>query len=229
MLTVHRTLGTYRDKVARYIALTEFSRRKFIEGGLPAGRLVVKPNFAEASAQAGAETRSGFLFVGRLSGEKGVEVLAQAAHAAPNLRIRVAGDGPNRDALVGLTGVELLGSLDAAAVQGEMSRARALVLPSICYENFPRTLVEAFAAGLPVIASDIGAMAELVESGVTGLLFAAGDALDLAVKLQWAQEHPEEMAEMGVRARTRHETEYSAERNYEQLVDIYASAIEELR
>ena len=115
------------------------------------------------------------------------------------------------------------------SVRAEMSKAMALILPSIWYENFPRTLVEAFGCGLPVIASRIGALAELVTDGVTGLLFEAGDPNDLAQKLQWAQQHPDEMADMGVNARALYEAEFTAERNYQQLMAIYEGAIQDIK
>jgi glycosyltransferase involved in cell wall biosynthesis len=119
----------------------------------------------------------------------------------------------------------VLGSLDKTAVRAQMLQASALVLPSVCYENLPMTLVEAFAAGLPVIASGFGSLACLVEHGVTGLLFAPGDADDLARQLAWAQANPERMAAMGRNARARYEADYTPERNYAQLMAIYADAI----
>jgi glycosyltransferase involved in cell wall biosynthesis len=227
MLALHRGLGTWRNKVTRYIALNEFCRRKFIEGGLPAERIVVKPNFVDEPAPP-LRDRFGFLFVGRLSEEKGVRTLMDASRQLPGVSVRVAGNGPEAPLLDGVPGVARLGPLAADAVRQEMCAAIALVLPSICYEQFPRTLVEAYACGLPVIASG-NALAELVEDGVTGLLFTAGNALELATKMQWAQAHPQQMAEMGRRARARYEAEYTAERNYEQLMKIYEDAIGELR
>ena len=103
----------------------------------------------------------------------------------------------------------------------------ALVLPSICYENFPLTLAEAFASNLPVIASRIGALAELVEDGVTGLLFEPGNSQDLALKLQWAHAHPGRMADMGRNARAHYEAKFTANRNYQELMAIYDGAIKE--
>jgi len=120
-----------------------------------------------------------------------------------------------------------LGALPADAVRREMNGALALVIPSIWYENFPRTIVEAFAAGLPVIASRIGALAEIVSDGETGLLFEAGNAQDMANKLAWALANPEKMAVMGQKARAKYEAEFTAERNYAQLIDIYESVIRE--
>ncbi len=226
MLTLHRGLGTYRNKVARYIALNEFCRGKFIEGGLPAERVVVKPNFVDFAAPQSAP-RAGLLFVGRLSVEKGVTTLAQAMALLPDAVLRVAGDGPEAAVLEGVAGVTRLGSLAGETVRWEMSRALALVVPSIWYENFPRTIVEAFACGTPVIASRIGALAELVRDGKTGLLFEPGNPRDLADKLAWAQAHPELMAAMGRRARAQYEAEFSAEVTYRRLMEIYAGVLAE--
>ena len=226
MLTLHRALGTYRDKIAIYVALSEFGRRKFIDGGLPAGRIRVKPNFVDLPEEPPAGPRSGFLFVGRLSPEKGVSVLADAAQRLAGIPIRVAGSGPAEAALGGIRGVALLGALPIGQVVAEMHRARALVLPSVWYEGFPRTLVEAFACGLPVIASRLGALEELVEHGVTGLLSEPGDPAALAQAMAWAEQHPTQMAEMGLRARQAYRERFTASSNYAQLAAIYAEAFE---
>ncbi|MBV8126003.1 MAG: glycosyltransferase family 4 protein [Burkholderiaceae bacterium] len=225
MLVLHRALGTWQHKVTRYIALNSFCRDKFIEAGLPAERIVIKPNFVEAPAPGADAPRDGFLFVGRLSHEKGVSTLAEAwRHGGVNVRLAVAGSGPSADLLKNLPGVDMLGALPLAQVQQRMASAAALVLPSIWYENFPRTLVEALGAGLPVIASRIGALASLVSEGRTGLLFEPGNAADLADKLAWAAAHPREMASMGRHARADYEAQFTPERNLAQLLDIYAEA-----
>jgi glycosyltransferase involved in cell wall biosynthesis len=226
MLMLHRTMKTFERKITRYIALTEFSKAKFVQAGLPAQRIAVKPNFVDI-ARAPVRSRSGLLYVGRLSSEKGIAVLGEAWAACPGLRLRVVGSGPEGASLQPQSGVEMLGQQPASAVQREMRSAVALVLPSICYENFPLTIVEAFAAGLPVIASRIGALAELVEDGETGLLFEPGNAQDLARTLRWAAAHPAHMATMGANARLRYETHYTPEINHDQLLAIYRAAIDE--
>lgn len=224
MISLHRALGTWGSKVDRYIALNEFCRRKFIEGGLPAQRIVVKPNFVDFPApEAGA--REGMLFVGRLAEEKGLSTLCAAARLAPAVALRVAGTGPEAGLLQGIPSVAHLGALSAAEVREAMCRAQALVMPSLWYENFPRTLVEAFACALPVIASRIGALAELVEDGVTGLLFEPGDAADLAAKMKWAATHPDALMRMGQEARRRYLREFSPEVNYRRLTEIYAEVL----
>ena len=228
MLMLHRSLGTYRNKVTRYIALNEFCRNKFIEGGLPAERVVVKPNFVDLAAFHPVP-REGVLFVGRLSVEKGVATLAAAMALLPDVRLRVVGDGPEAGVLDGVAGVTTLGSLPGKTVYKEMSRATALVVSSIWYETFGLVVIEAFACSTPVIASRIGALAKLVRDGKTGLLFEPGNARDLADKMAWAQAHPDQMAVMGCNARTQYETEFSAEVNYRRLMEIYDGVLAEQR
>ena len=225
MVQFHRALGTWQRKVTLYIALNAFCRDKFIEGGLPADRLRIKPNFIDLPAPAAAGPRSGLLFAGRLSHEKGLGVLAGALRQT----VRVAGSGPDAALLDGLPGVTRLGALPGDELMREMGRASALLLPSIWYENFPRTLVEAYACGLPVIASRLGALASLVHEGRTGLLFEAGDAADLARKLQWTAAHPGEMARMGLQARALYEQELTGQANYEALRRIYDEAVQRRR
>ena len=225
MIGVHRAIGTYRSKVSRYIALTEFSRSKFIAGGLAGEQISVKPNFVDVPVPENERQRSGALFVGRLSPEKGTRVLARAAATRGHSVIDVIGTGPEQLSLEASPGIRLLGWQVPDAIYSRMREAAYLVAPSICYENFPRTIVEAFACGLPVIASRLGAMAEIVRDRETGLLFEAGNADDLARKMAWAEENPVAMRGMGVAARREYEGKYTPETNYKQLMLIYSDAI----
>jgi glycosyltransferase involved in cell wall biosynthesis len=224
-LGLHRTLGSYRAKVTRYIALNEFCRRKFIAGGLPPGKIVVRPNFADIGATP-PQPRWGGLFVGRLAPDKGVGTL-RAALQDSDAPFDVIGAGPEEGTLRGLPSVRLLGRVRQPEVQARMRRASFLVLPSLWYENFPRVLIEAFACGLPVIASRIGALTELIEPGKTGLLFPAGSAPELRQAIDWARSNPNRMEQMGLNARERYEAEYTPEINYRRLVAIYEDAIRE--
>jgi glycosyltransferase involved in cell wall biosynthesis len=226
VITLQRAFGSAR--VARYVALTEFSRRKFIEGGLPAARISVKPNFVDV-ARAPEAPRRGALFVGRLSAEKGIGTLVDALAHAPELELETVGDGPEAPALAARPGTRARGWLAQAEVLDRMRAAACLVMPSVWFECFPRTLVEAFACGLPVVASRVGALEELVEHGRTGLLFEPGSGEALARALRWALAHPERMREMGANARAEYEARYAPARNHEQLMAIYADALGALR
>ena len=228
VLAAHRVLGTYQHKVTRYIALSEFSRAKLIEGGLPERRISVKPNFVDLPRPAAGE-RNGALYVGRLSPEKGLDVLGEALRAVPGVRLRAIGSGDAGAALRAVPNAELCGWQPQRAVYAEMRSASYLILPSICYESFPVVLVEAFACGLPVIASRLGAMRELVEEGRTGMLFEPGSPSDLAHKISWAEQHPGLLRRMGQAAREAYEARYAPETNYEQLMSVYEAAIAESR
>jgi glycosyltransferase involved in cell wall biosynthesis len=224
-VTLHRALGTYDRAVTAYIALNEFCRNKFIEGGLPADRIVIKPNFVEDTGPPRwHERRGGGLFVGRLSVDKGVDVLLDALKAVA-FRVEVIGAGDLQDKVQAQLGEAALGFLPVSEILNRMRQASYLVVPSLWYENFPRILVEAFSCGLPVVASRLGALAELVEEGRTGLLFEPGNARDLAAKLQWAHDNPDAMRQMGQRARQVYETRYTPDINYKRLIEIYDQAI----
>ena len=224
MLGLHRALGSYSRKVARYVTLSEFSKRKFVAGGIPAEKLVVKPNFADIVAPADG-ARVGALFVGRLAEEKGLQVLLDALRMSPAVICTIVGDGPQRELVEASQDVRFLGPSKQEQVYAQMRQASYLVMPSICYEQFPRTLVEAFACGLPIIASRLGPLAELIEDGETGLLFDAGSAQDLASKIHFAEAHPDIMRQIGAKARAEYEAKYTPQRNYQRLMAIYMDAI----
>ena len=227
MLATHRALGTFQERVTRYIALTEFAKNKYIAGGLPANRFRIKPNFVEAPSlpTEPPQVRQGGLYVGRLSLEKGLDVLAAAKQIRPESRIDIVGSGPLEATAQTAFGTHCLGQRSLQEILQRMRAARYLVLPSICYENAPRTIVEAYASGLPVIASRLGALIDIVRDGVTGLLFDPGDAQDLARKLAWADNNPDAMQRMGRAARAEYEAKYTPQQNYALLMDIYEDAI----
>ncbi len=223
MLGLHRLLGTFRNKVDAYIALNDFCKEIFIQGGLPASKLYVKPNFLDTRSVAPTPLagRTGNpLFVGRLSTEKGTRVLAAAAQLL-ELTIDVVGDGPERTTLQSIPNLRLLGAASQSQVYARMARAPFLIFPSIWYENFPRTIVEAFAHGLPVVGTNLGALPTIIRHKHTGLLFEPynPDALSGAIKK--LAENPELLASLSKNARTEYLQKYTPEANYSILADIY--------
>ncbi len=222
---VHGLAGTLRKKVTLFIALTEFGKAKHVQGGFDEKQFRIKPNFLPSPPYVADGERKHGLFVGRISHEKGIEVLAKALEQLPEVTVKLAGKGDLQDFAAKAFGANYLGAQPLPEILQLMAKAAYLVLPSTWYEGFPRTIVEAFAAGLPVITSNLGSMAEVVSDGQTGLLFKPGDAHDLADKIRWAEQNPDQMARMGRNARTEFEAKYSPEANYAQLVGIYREAI----
>lgn len=228
MLQVHRAKGTWRDSVDGYVALTNFARNKFIQGGLPESSIHVKPNFLADDPGERKSAGCGALFIGRLSVEKGAGVLVEASQKLNSAQpVTIIGDGPLRASLEAkaLQGqqpnVTFAGWKPRAEIFAAIKAASFVVLPSLSYEGFPMTLVEAFACGTPVICSDRGGLPEIVEDGVTGLHFKAGDADDLADKMEWAWRNEETLRAMGRAARQEFEKHYTADANYQQLLRIY--------
>lgn len=183
-LTFHRAIGSF-DRVSRFFAVSEFIRVEHIASGLPPGRIVVKPNFVWESPTRRSGPGEYFLYAGRLSSEKGIVEVAQAWDPSHG-KLVVLGDGPERARLTNLaaSGVEVQGSVSPATVFARLAHARAVIAPSLSFEGAPRIILEAFAAGVPVVASRVGSLPELVEHGRNGLLFAPGDMDELAGALE---------------------------------------------
>jgi glycosyltransferase involved in cell wall biosynthesis len=228
MLAAHHAVGTWERRIDFFIALSSFSKAKFVEGGFPSDRIAVKENFVEVPSASPTAGGPFALFAGRLSEEKGIRTLLDAWQQQLPLPLIVAGDGPLRT-LTWSSQVTVLGHQPSQSVTDLMAAATALIFPSTCYETSPLTILEAFACGLPVIASDLGAMRELVDNGRTGLLFRPGDPADLARTVRWAFDHPADLAAMRIEARREYEAKYTPERNYTMLMDIYRAAMERAR
>lgn len=233
MLTIHRLMNTWSETVSAYIALTQFSRRKFIEGGFPAEKIHVKPNFMvpAQSAAPGRHERNYMLFIGRLSSEKGTDVLLNALTQLKHIPVKIIGDGPlagQLDAMIensGLVNVERIGHVPHDEVLRFVESAACLVVPSRWYEGFPMTIIEAFSRAVPAIVARLGSLAEVVDDGTTGLLFESGNSEDLARKLEWAWTNKEPLRAMGNNAFQKFRENYLPERNHELLMAIYAKAI----
>ncbi|BDP44146.1 glycosyl transferase family 1 (plasmid) [Deinococcus aetherius] len=230
MLSSHRLLGTYQQQVDIYIAVSEFVKQKYVQAGFNPEQIVVKPNFVTPDPGMGQGSGQYALFVGRLSEEKGVATLLRAwATVGRHLPLRIVGDGPLEPAVQEATkqsSIEWLGRKSPQEVYDLMGQASVVVVPSEWYEPFGRVVVEAFAKGTPVIATSTGGITELVEHGRTGLLYPPGDAAALVQQVEWLCNHPESLAAMRYEARREYEAKYTAERNYQMLMDIYQLAIE---
>ncbi len=228
MLGLNRLAGMV-DKISGFICLTEFFKIKMREIGIPESKLFVRPNFVRAPALPAEKTGNGYvLFMGRLSPEKGCWTLISAFEQMPGVQLKVVGTGPMEQELQdyirnkGIQNIEMLG-FKAGVEKWEILRnALCLVLPSEWYENFPVTALEGFMAAKPVVASRIGGLPYIVEEGKSGLLFAAGQAGELAQRIRYLVEHPAEAESMGRRGRDLVETKYGPEEGYENLMSIFA-------
>ena len=266
MLLVHRLLGTWRRKVTRYIALTEFARDKFVQAGLPASRIVVKPNAFVAGPDAPTmdspfpgrleprETENPavpprVIYVGRLSSEKGVDVLLRAwalllksgskavASSADfkvgQAKLTIVGDGPERAALESLSAtlgiadrVVFTGALPRVAALVELSTASLLVLPTLCYETFGLGVLEAASQGIPALVTNIGGQSCLVQDGVSGKQVPPDNPQALATALCDLLADPERLRRMGAAARAAFESsDCLPVRNSARLERIYASCL----
>lgn len=251
MLVFHRAIGTWRNKVCRYVALTDFAKSKFAAAGIPAGKIVVKPNaFVPQESGTGASGSGaecgGFrlqataaspvvLYLGRLSAEKGPDVLVAAWRLlrgksgdgpAKRATLVLAGDGPERKALeeaaAGLQDVEFLGQVPKNGVSALLARASALVLPSRCHEQFSTTVMEAMSHGVPAVVSRSAVHGTLVCDGVSGLHFDSGDPSSLAQALENLLSDPKRLSRMGEAAREAFlESDCVPSRNVAKLVEIY--------
>lgn len=230
MLIAHRLLQTWKRKVTLFVTLSEFARQKYIEGGFPANKVVVKPNFVHPDPKAGDGSGDYALYVGRLSPEKGVATLLGAwMKHQPHLPLKLVGEGllsPQvQQAADQSANISWLGRQPIEQVYELMGNAKVVIFPTAGYETFGRVIVEAFAKGTPVIATNIGSGAELVTPYKTGLLFQPGNPQDLIDKVDWILSHPIQVAEMRQAARSEYEEYYTAERNYQRLQEIYSLAL----
>ncbi len=225
MLVMHRLRQTWQRDVTRYIVLNQMCRDLFIEGGLPAEKMVIKPNFVVASGAPQWQRRQGGMFSGRLSEEKGLQVLVDALRQLPGKRIAVYGKGPLQAMVMQAPGLAYGGFQPPEVLSAHLRAAAYLVMPSTGVESFGLVAVEAFACGTPVIASRQGGLLELIVHGKTGLLVEPGNASELAAAIRYAEANPERMRAMGRAAWRTYLEHYTPERNYEQLLRIYQQAL----
>jgi glycosyltransferase involved in cell wall biosynthesis len=225
----HRLVHAW-DSVSMFIAVSEFQRGLLIQGGIPSGKIAVKPNFVRNPGAPGNGAGAYALFVGRLTGQKGIRTVLKAwEEDGPALPLKIMGDGPLaeevRARVAVLPQVEYLGQRTAWEVASAMGNARFLIFASESYEPLPLTIIEAFSQGTPVIAANLGSIATLVEDGATGLQFNVGDARDLAAKANKLDADSRAYREMRRNCRRMYEERYTESQNYRMLTEIYARAI----
>jgi glycosyltransferase involved in cell wall biosynthesis len=217
--------------IDRFITPSEFLRSKLIEGRFDPERIVTVPNFVDLSGYRGRPEKDYFLYVGRLSEEKGLDILIRAVGRLDSGRLLIVGSGPEEEALKELareTGsgrVEFAGYKSGVELESILAEAQFVVLPSRWYENFPYAVMEAFAASKGVVASRIGGIPEMVDDGVNGLLFPVGDEAALAERLARMLSDPETRGAMGRRGRENAERLYGRETHYDRIAGIYREVL----
>jgi glycosyltransferase involved in cell wall biosynthesis len=231
MLGVHRWRGTWTRAIDTYIAMSEFARAKFIAGGLPADRILVKPNFLPQDPGTGTHQGGFALYVGRLSPEKGLAPLVRLwGQLAPGIPLRIIGTGPLETlAADSPPGIEWLGWQPRELVLAAMKEARFLLFPTECYEGVPMVLLEAMATGLPVIASRQGSLPEIVQDGTTGVLVPSAEPEQWAEALRWATSDSRALEIMGEQSRRAFERGYTPEAGYRRLTEVYQQTLDRAR
>lgn len=222
--------GTYTRFVDQYIALTRFAADKFAALGLPADRICVKPNFVADSGGIGPGGGGYAVFAGRLSDEKGIDVMLEGWQQLRDVPLVVVGDGPLRAAAESKARaldlpVRFLGVRPRRETLEIIGRAAVQVVPSECYEGFPLVIVEALARGTPLAVSRLGGLIDIIQPGATGLHFAPSNpaAMADAVRRLWSDADLRER--IRVAGRREYEKHYTPERNLEQMLEIYAGVL----
>lgn len=237
MVTWHRWSRTWHYLVDGFIAPSRFAAELLSQMGIPGDRLYVKPN-TTADPFAGhppspLPPSPRFLFIGRLSAEKGLDILLRAWAELPvsDWALEILGDGPDRDRLQHyvqeqqLQGVTFHGHQPQPILRHWMEQATAVIIPSQGYETFGRTVIEAYAHGRSVLASDLGALPELMIEGETGFLVEPANIFAWKERILWAGEHLTDMETMGRRSRQVYLQHYRPEVNYQQLIEIYGRVL----
>lgn len=233
---IHKWLGTYEKCVDCFLAPSEFVRDKFVAQGWDAAKFEVLPHFQRIQPHSEHDLKNApVLYFGRLSPEKGVSDLLHAMRRLPHLRLIVAGDGPERGALehlsaqLGLMNVEFVGQMCADELGRTIARCAFAVFPSHAYETLGKTILESYAHGRAVVASDLGSRRELVQPGKTGLLYRSGDIEELVSAIQFLSARPELAERIGRAGRDLVREHYTAESHSEALVSLYQRLIDRRR
>lgn len=230
MVTFHKKFQTWQRCVTRFICLTEFSKRKYIEAGWPYDKLSVKPNFVNYSGMLKSSFKKGAIYVGRLSEEKGIQILLDA-WGNISYPLTIVGDGPLKDAILRQNNpnVHYVGFKNPSEVIQLLESAAFIVMPSTWYEGLPMVLIEAFSVGTPAIVSNIGGMKEVVQDQYSGLHFNVAESEDLLRKVNKLISDPQLLLNLSDGAKQSYFNNYDEKSNYRTLMNIYQSAINECK
>lgn len=227
MAGLHNIAGTWKNRVSKYVVISQYVADILIADGFPPDKIIVKPNFVwleELLPIEPVETRKHVLFVGRLTPEKGVDVLIKAWHQMEtSMPLKLIGESEKHHVSSG--SVEFLGRKNLSEVYKLMRQAACVVMPGNWPEPFGRVAIEAFANGTPVISADQGGVAELIEHGVNGRLFKSGDTDDLIKNLSQFLSNKTERDNSARNARATYLKKYTPKANLAQLEDIYEDVI----
>ena len=214
-------------KVNKFIVLTEFSKKKFLEINFPENKIAVKPNFIPKNFKFNTETKkSGFLYASRLSEEKGILDLI-IAHNKFNFDLTVCGDGPLKKELISNKDIKYLGFLNKNDLIKIMEKSKFLIFPSKWYETFGLVLLEAFALETIVIAPNLGSISSIIKHEKNGILFKPNDIDDLINKIKWVLSNENKCEKIKKTAKKEFEEKYSEDVNYKMLIKVYEEAIKE--
>lgn len=233
-LYLHRQFKTFRKKIDIFISPSNFLKDKLIAGGIPEEKNIVEPHFVKCGEIRPSDIFKNYaIYLGRLSREKGLFALLKTWKGISGIALKVIGDGPIQNELRDfcirekILNVDFLGFISGRERFEILRKAIFMVVPSECYETMSYAILESFACGVPVIASRIGALSEIIKDGKNGLLFDSSDPDDLAEKINYMCENPDKVIEMGKYARKCAEEKYSPQKHYKRLIEIYEKAIEE--
>ena len=234
--STHKLIRTWDKNISRLIVLTQFAQSRFVGSSIRVDeqKLFIKPNFIPDPGLGETNREDFFLFVGRLSYEKGIDVLANAFAGLPTQKLIVIGDGADTQTemarFLDNSNITLKGRLNKDGVLAYMKRCKALIFPSTWYEGLPFVIIEAFATGTPVIASRLGSMAELVNDKLNGFLFEPGNATDLQQKIHlFLQTERQDRNALYENARTTYVQNFSPEKHYQTILTLYETVIAEKR
>lgn len=228
MLEFHKAIGTFNNRVDGFICLSKFMQRIMLEDGIPYEKLYLKPNFIPRKPKS-FYFRRNYVYAGRLEEVKGINSLIEASERIKDFHLDVIGRGEMKKDVIRSDNINYYGYKSNEEVQRYIDSAKAVIFPSKCFEGMPMVILEAFAAGIPVMASNHGVMMEMIQNGYNGILFEPRNVDSLIEKIEWVEKNPEKLDEMGLRGYETFHEKFSEKVNYKTLMDIYNSVIEKYR